>query len=160
MIGAVHRALAAVCARVVLVGRSSHLPALAQVEDLRPDRGPLGGIEALLASGLDRSYLVVPCDLPLLAPPLLRRLLDGGDDGDAVAFRDHPLPALLPAAAHAEVRRLLDEGGGAVHRLLDRLDARRPELPAELAPQLRNVNTPEELATLTGGRAGTPEVRG
>ena len=76
MLAVVHSVLREVCQRVVVVGDAeTDLP---RIEDLRPGQGPLGGIEALLATGDDTQYLVGPCDLPLITPSVLRRLTEPG----------------------------------------------------------------------------------
>ena len=98
MLEVVTEALREVCARVVVTGDMEI--GLQRVADLRPDQGPLGGIEAILASGLDAQYLVCPCDMPLVTGTLLQRLT-GPADGGATVFQIEgedsvrPLPARI-----------------------------------------------------------------
>ena len=151
MLEAVAGALSQVCAQVVVVG---HAPtSLRRVADLRPGQGPLGGLEALLASGLDTEYLVCPCDLPLITPALLR-LLTGDSARPATVFRVDgeddfwPLPARIAEAALGPVRDHLDRGERAVHELMRALG---PELIPVSRPQatvLANVNTPADYEAL------------
>lgn len=152
MFDAVMAALSAICGRVVMVGATSPRDSRGSMElpDLRPGLGPLGGIEALLASGIDSQYLVCPCDVPLITPDLLRRLVQPGA-ALATVFqiegRDvlDPLPARISAEALPIVRRLLDAGERSVWRVMQEL---RPEVVAiteNQAMQLHNVNTPEEF---------------
>lgn len=154
MIDAVAMTLEEICAGVVVVGPASLLPDRRHLADLRADAGPLGGLEALLASGLDDVYLVCPCDVPLVSATLLRALLtpaahrpmtvlhlDGEDD-----FR--PLPARVASSALVTVREHLDAGRRAVHALVRALDTEIVPAPAAWATQLTNVNTPEDYREL------------
>jgi molybdopterin-guanine dinucleotide biosynthesis protein A len=73
-------ALLAVVDQVVVVGKagtSCPLPGRRWVTDDRPGRSALAGLCRALAAAEDRPVLVVACDHPFLAPPLLRLLLDG-----------------------------------------------------------------------------------
>jgi molybdopterin-guanine dinucleotide biosynthesis protein A len=150
MIEHVAAALSYVCQHVVMIGQSDTLPELRHVPDLRPECGPLGGIEALLASGIDSQYLVCPCDVPFITADLLR-LLAEPIDSPMTAFqiegeaRFDPLPARIGAAALPVARELLDSGRRAVHELARALHAQRIIIPRRLQPQLQNINTPSDL---------------
>lgn len=154
MLEAVAAALTAVCARVVAVGGGG--AGLAGIDDRRPGRGPLGGIDALLASGLDTQYLVCPCDLPLITPDLLARLTAPAPEA-ATCFRvegetgPRPLPLRIAAAAAPAVTRALDEDRGAVHALLREIEPLVVEVPATDMTALANVNTPQAYAELCRG---------
>ena len=80
MIETIRDALEHLCEQVVLVGNPHGLRGHAVVEDERPDSGPLAGIEALLRSGAASRYLVLPCDMPGIAPGALRRLMEVEND--------------------------------------------------------------------------------
>jgi len=129
----------------------------ATISDLRPQAGPLGGIEALLASGIDAppagagQYLICPCDVPLITPELLR-LLAQPSDGPASVFRVdgrdeiEPLPARLSTAALPEVRRMLETQHRSVWRLMQELQSRVIPIALQDAFQLHNVNTIEDFS--------------
>jgi len=152
MIESVHRAVAAVCRRVVLIGESSHLRDCERVGDLRASCGPLGGIEALLASGIDQHYLVVPCDLPLITAEPLDALLMKADR-PATTFDGHPLPARIAATALPIVRSLLDRGERSVRRLMADAGAERIALRDEWCKLLTNVNTPADVQQIDRERS-------
>jgi molybdopterin-guanine dinucleotide biosynthesis protein A len=163
MIDHVAAAMGAVCTRLVILGDVAILPDLPHVADLRADRGPLGGIEALLASGIDSAYLVCACDTPLLTGDLLRRLVTA-PAATATIFESsaadgrHPLPMRITADALPAVRAMLDENRGALHRLADALDAQRLPVDARAERELTGVNTPEEYRQLLA-RGGQSEPR-
>ena len=156
MIEAVATALGAVCERLVILGAEDAMPALPHVADLRPGCGPLGGIEALLASGIDTQYLVCPCDLPWVTSELFNALLRP-TQATATVFRlegsahIEPLPARICAVALEATRRLLDEGRRAVHQLMAAIDVEEVSAPRAWSKLLTNVNTPQEYAALIQG---------
>ncbi len=159
MLECVADAMSAICSPVVLVGATESPPAgWASVPDLRLDQGPLGGIEALLASGLDEHYLICPCDMPLVTTSMLAALTVSTEaHGTVLRIEDEPRPRPLPirlsAAALPPLRRQLDAGHRAVHELLDALDLEIVSAPRSSAHELQNVNTPEDLRRLSPGRS-------
>ncbi len=54
------------------------------IEDIYPDKGPLGGLHAGLTAVRAWPALALGCDAPLLEPRLLRELLDLAETVDAV----------------------------------------------------------------------------
>lgn len=151
--GRVARILSFVCREVVLLGppgTPGAPPGLPFIADLRPGRGPLAGIEALLASGRGRSYLVVPCDQPLLLPSMLRALAAAAEGG-AAAYRlpgreePEPLPLALPASALPLAAESLDAGQASLRAFVRRLRPRVLEVSPARAICFRNVNEPPDL---------------
>lgn len=150
MIETVIETLAEVCAQVVTVGDRSWGPR--SVTDLRSGAGPLGGIEALLASGLDDRFLVCPNDMPLMTTKLAHRLT-APSDAMATIFategvRIRSLPLNISVAALPTVTAALDRGENAIHRVLARLDADRIPISEEEARALRNINTRSEFNSI------------
>jgi len=150
MIEAVIETLAGVCAQVVTVGGRGWGPKA--VPDLRSGAGPLGGIEALLASGLDDNYLACPNDIPLLTAELAHRLTAPSDAMATIFTTDgvriQSLPLRISVAALPLVTAALDRGENAIHRVLARLDADRIPISEEEARALRNINTRSEFNSI------------
>ncbi len=150
MLAVVHSVLREVCQRVVVVGDAeTDLP---RIEDLRPGQGPLGGIEALLATGDDTQYLVCPCDLPLITPSVLRRLTEPGPVATVFQVEGEPdfwpMPVRVSVQALDAVRSHLDEGRLAVHDLVRELCPEVIAVSREEAAALANVNTPDDYERL------------
>ena len=150
MIEAVADALAQVCKQTVVVGATDAAPPATRcIGDLRPAQGPLGGIEALLASGLDTHYLVCPCDLPLITAPLLERLTRPAG-ARATVFRIEgadelePLPARISGDLLELVTRLLDQQHRSVHGLMQKIEPDVVPISRAEARHLANINTPQE----------------
>lgn len=124
---------------------------LLAVGDLRPGfRGPLAGIEALLAACSSDWLLVVPVDLRQIPSGLRETMLgrvrlQGGEHG--VVARDidglQPLVSLWPVRqARLEVGTSLDQGRASVRDLQDRMGF----VECQLAPfQFGNLNTPADF---------------
>ena len=159
MLECVAEALSAICSPVVFVGvpvGATDAPpgGWTIIEDQRRGQGPLGGIEALLASGMDEHYLICPCDMPLVTTSVLAALTVSTAAHATVLRiddepRPRPLPMRLSAAALPPLRRQLDAGHRAVHELLDALDPEIVSAPRSWAHELQNVNTPEDLRRVT-----------
>lgn len=119
---------------------------LRQVPDLRPgQRGPLAGLESLLAHTGAPWLLTVPVDLRELPGDACERLAAGGGSGAVAVDEDgrQPLLALWPVAPGLRlVRAALDVGAGAVHPLLDELGMASVRFPGL---RFGNLNTPEDF---------------
>jgi molybdopterin-guanine dinucleotide biosynthesis protein A len=155
MIERVFAAMSAVCREVVLVGGGADLPPpmrrLRRVEDRLPQLGPIGGVEALLASGLDDEYLIAPCDVFLIVPDVFRLLLEPSVRPPAVLERQdtgqiEPLLGRYDASTHSVLLRMIAEDQLAMHELARRAGACRIPVPDALTNALRNANTPADLA--------------
>ena len=145
--------LASFCQRVVFVGSPHGVQGHGVVDDERENAGPLGALEALLASGMDEQYLVVPCDVPLAPPAFLARLTrDDAIDGMTVFHiegrdRPSPLPCRIGVDCVEDISSLLDAGERSIFSLIDRLgaDVVTEPVAARERDLLLNVNTPEDF---------------
>ena len=153
MIDHVIDALAACCPQVIVVGGDA-----GGLVDRAPGLGPLGGIDALLASGLDEHYLVCPCDMPRVNPGLLGALLVE-TDADATVLHvegedaPRPLPLRIAAAALPIVEHRLESGERSLRGLLEVLDRAVVTVPAAMADVLH-------VHTAASADAYAFEVRG
>ena len=130
-------------------------PAVRIVRDRRPGRGPLEGLDAGLAAlpGDTPAAYATGCDVPLLVPQFVERLLQQlGDAWIAVpvdgAF-DHPLAAVYRREVRPEIQALLAAEQFRPRLLFERVRTRR--VPVEdlraVDPDLQtlaNLNTPGE----------------
>lgn len=144
---------------VVVAAPDQDIPALPDgidlVRDAKKGRGPLQGLVAgleALAGRSDAAYLS-SCDVPLLAPAFVRRLISLLADYTICVPRvgdyHHPLAAVYRLSVAPTVRRLLDANRLRPVYLFDEERTRVVE-PHELADvdphfqSLRNLNTPED----------------
>ncbi len=164
MLETVLQALAGCCARVVIVGdcadMSIALENIPRLDDTAPGRGPLGGVQALLSSGLAaQGYLVAACDQPMLSSKLLRELLQGDPArGRFFATSDarclDPFPGYYPARWSTAVDDAIASSRHSIRALLERMECDWIPVAASDERRLRGANTPMELAQLRELAAG------
>jgi molybdopterin-guanine dinucleotide biosynthesis protein A len=146
--------------RVALVGppeRYVDLP-FECLADMRPDCGPLAGIETALAADYGELNLISGCDMPDLAPEWLQELVSTARRTGAlcVVTRDaagkiHPLCAVYRRECLPLVRQAIDAGK---LKLLDFLKE-LAVVEMHTAAVIGNLNTPQQLAA-HGGRPNYP----
>jgi len=157
MLERIARIVGGVADEVIVVGRlDQQAPAgVTVVHDSVEDLGPLAGIAAGLSASRTDLNLVVACDMPLVNPAVLMRLVEMIDDHDAcVAIADGHVSALCGvyrSRAAKSAHTLLDSGERRVMRLLDRIDTNRVDAASlrDLDPNLDtflSVDTPEKYA--------------
>jgi molybdopterin-guanine dinucleotide biosynthesis protein A len=144
---------------VIVVGPrvvASLVPGVQVVPDQRPGLGPLSGLEAALSALAAPGAFVVACDMPFVAPPLVRhlaRVAEQSPDLDVVALRTAQgteyLHAVYRATCLPLIREQLDAGQRSAGALLARLRVREVGGAEALSldPQglsAFNANTPEE----------------
>ncbi len=106
---------------------------LSTVEDLFPESGPLGGIYTGLEAISAPYGVVVACDMPLLQPALLRKLLCLGSKHNLVVpvndDRPEPLCAVYARACIEPLRSRLEAGDFRVTSFVEAAGAHflRPE---------------------------------
>jgi len=144
---------------LVVAAREQSLPPLPDsisiTRDEREAKGPLEGIRAGLSAlpeSIDAAY-ITSCDVPLLVPAFVERMIDlMGDHDIAVMEIDgfpHPLSAIYRRNTLPHVESLLAADRLRPVFLFDAVRTRRvkPEEMIVVDPELktlRNLNTPEE----------------
>lgn len=141
---------------IVVARREQGVPAsVTVVHDPVEDLGPLAGIAAGLAASKTDLNIVVACDMPLIEPEVLRRLVSMIGDHDAcVAVASGHASALCGvyrSRVAKDAQALLDSGERRVMRLLDRLQTKRVDaaLLRDIDPDLEtfiSVDTREKYA--------------
>lgn len=151
LVQSVAATLATVADPVVLVGQPQRYTALQWpcLQDLRPDSGPLAGIETALTHTELELNLIVACDMPGLQQSWLKALLERakGSPQACIALRDrtgftHPLCAVYRTACLPLVAKALDQGRLKLMSLLAEIGAEYLSIDAEV----ENMNTPVEWA--------------
>lgn len=124
------------------------------VHDAVADLGPLAGIAAGLAASHTDVNLIVACDMPLVRPAVLQRLIQLRDDADVcVAVANghaSPLCGVYRAGVGTVAEELLAAGERRVMELLDRVRTKRVDAAVfrDLDPDLDtfiSCNSPDEF---------------
>ncbi|MGC4042873.1 MAG: molybdenum cofactor guanylyltransferase [Armatimonas sp.] len=147
---------------ILVVGRpvpSESIPGVTFVADDFPGQGPLGGLITALRH-TDSPVLALACDLAFLeteAPrwlpgqweqhtnkdlPLISMQSLADIEGEVTY---EPLFSVYPQSSLNYAEDLLTSGRRSMHGLLKHQRHQEALLPEHLLPQLRNVNTPEDL---------------
>ena len=149
------------CSQIVLLG--GHAVSIKDefkiVEDLRSEQGPMGGLEALLAAGLDSKYLIAACDQPLLTAETCKLLIK--EDAVVSVFKSAetskflPFPGIYSSEIAPLVTKALDEGHRSLQQLFRSLDRVHAQpITVEFEQSLRSFNTPESIEELEKLLAG------
>ena len=144
---------------VVVAGTGQELPelpsAIRVARDRRPNRGPLEGLAVGLQALGDQpqAAFVAACDVPLLKPAFVRRLIELSVDYEIavpqVGGFEEPLAAVYRRSVLSKVEALLAAGRLRPAYLFDQVRTRRitAEELTEVDPELQslaNVNSPAE----------------
>jgi molybdopterin-guanine dinucleotide biosynthesis protein A len=146
--------LRGLCGDVIVVGRQDQqLPIeTTNVHDQVEDLGPLAGLAAGLSASTTDLNIVIACDMPLVNPVVLQRMVTMIGDHDAcVAMVEGHASALCGvyrSRVASEAQALLDAGERRVMRLLDQVKTKRVDAAAfrDIDPDLDtflSVDTPE-----------------
>lgn len=160
MIAGPIRALEALVENIVIAGPPLEFPGLDQlkrvqfVDDNATNSGPLGGIEAILRTGVADSYLIAACDQPMLTEEVLKLLLSGPSDMPCFFETDRiePFPGYYPANMLADIQEALQRKRLSVMNLIADSDAKLIRLTGTQADTIRSLNNPEDLAGLQHNR--------
>jgi len=170
MLARIVRIVRTVAVEVIVVARRDQLvPAgVTVVHDPVDDHGPLAAIAAGLAASTSELNIVVACDMPLIHPQVLQRLVSMIGDHDAcVAVADgHPsvLCGVYRSRLAGEAKALLESGERRVMRLIDRVQTKRVDaaLLRDIDPDLDtfiSVDTPEAYRAALGRSATRTSAR-
>src|SRR5205823_2610592 len=69
------------------------------IHDVYPDRGPLGGIHAAIASSAHELNLMLAVDMPLVPVELLEKLVSAAEESQAVVTVPHTSDGWQPLCA-------------------------------------------------------------
>ena len=160
-----YRTLACVCQNVVLVGNSENLPDslsnVKQVPVYYSNVGPIGGLEALLSSGIDTEYLITPSDLGLVDTRMYQLLTQAHIPSPAIIASpqvgssstphqesvnaiDYPQIGRYSASSVMTLREQIIRKDFSMDRLALRMDPVRMVIPEDLTYTLMSTKTAQE----------------
>ena len=123
------------------------LPVRVIRRDLVPRCGPLGGVWTAFQRSRAQRLVFLSCDMPFVTPELIRAVAERKGKGVFTVTADGAgFPFALDRDALPHIEQALAEKRFSLQALATRLRARRLRLPAARQAELRNLNTPEDLA--------------
>jgi molybdopterin-guanine dinucleotide biosynthesis protein A len=154
MLARVARLVGEVVDEVIIVGRSDQAlpPHLRVVHDTVANLGPLAAIARGLHESASDLNFVTACDMPLLRPAVIRRLLTLAAGHDACVPVDGPHVMTLCGAYRTDLAptadALLAAGESSVKALIDAVNAKRVDAATlrDIDPELESFlscDTPE-----------------
>jgi molybdopterin-guanine dinucleotide biosynthesis protein A len=142
---------------VVLLGAGeipSSCESLRRLPDAPGVGGPIAGILAALRSDPGAAWVITSCDTPRLGGRSVEWLLSERRAGRCAvlprnaAGRTEPLAAVYEPEAAEILERLVREGRAAPSALSGELGVLTPDIPADLEPDFRDVDTPGDQVTI------------
>lgn len=120
-----------------------------RIEDVMPDKGPVGGIYTALNKSETEDNIIISCDVPLITSKVLNLLVNDSSNADVVQLADQnrnmPLIAKYKKRLTPFFRKKIDNNELKLNRILKELNVKTIRVSAEQEKQLQNINTPEEL---------------
>ena len=116
------------------------------LDDGSVERAAIVGVAAALRLAESDLCVILPTDMPLVTPTLLRLLADGARGVDVAVPQTGPLPGAYRRSALPTLERRIEQGDLALRRSLAELETRKVACDPAL---LRNVNTTGELDELS-----------
>lgn len=126
------------------------------ISDIYPEKGPIGGLHAVLSVCQSEVMFCVSCDMPFLQRSLVEELCQQwNDDTDAVIAvtqdgRKHPLCGLYRKSVVSVLEEQILAGNYRMMGVLDKIKVNYVTITAENTQQLTNINTPQEYLTKPG----------
>ena len=124
-------------------------------DQLQDYQGPLAGFASAMTAVDSAWILTLPCDGPLLADDYVARFIEAcereqapvlvADDGE----RLQPVHALIRTDLLPSLNRFLDSGDRKIDRWYAQHDFARVDF-SDCADMFRNINTPDDRASLQG----------
>lgn len=124
------------------------------VEDIYPDRGPIGGLHAALTNCESDALFCVTCDVPLVQRSLvsfLYQYMDETTDAIIPIAEDgkvHPLCAIYRKKTSSAFLKKIEEGNNRIMSAFEHMNVKYVSLDEKHSKQLHNINTKEDYQRL------------
>lgn len=122
-------------------------------EDIVPGIGPAGGIISCLDHSKSKKNIIISCDLPYASTNFIRKLIDLSGDSEITLPKTgpyfQPLCAVYSKDVYRTFRDCIKQGMYSLKSIIMEFQIQiieQDDIPEfELAKELKNINTPEDL---------------
>lgn len=124
------------------------------ISDIYPEKGPIGGLHAVLSACNSDAMICVSCDMPLLQVDLVRELCGHmKEEVDAVIAvtedgRKHPLCGVYRKTVLPVIENQILVGNNRMVAFLDRIRVEYITIYSQNSQQLKNINTLEDYLAI------------
>ena len=120
-----------------------------RIEDIVPEKGPVGGIYTALQRTKTRLNFILSVDAPLISAELLLWILDNRDDSfkmTQVQFENkaYPLIAIYDQSLASIFEENLKKNQHRLRQVIKEIKHQTLLIPEKWRNQVQNINTPEE----------------
>lgn len=127
----------------------------ANLADIIPDIGPLGGIYTALKSHVDvECWVILPVDMPLMSVEILMMLSRGLGNADMVRFDGEMFPLVVKTSdavlAHIGNLAIDTERTYSMRQFMKPFEVKILSKPMGSEVAFRNINTPEDYEAICG----------
>ncbi|APD07963.1 molybdenum cofactor guanylyltransferase [Flavobacteriaceae bacterium UJ101] len=120
-----------------------------KIEDIIPDKGPIGGIYTALNKSETEDNIIVSCDIPLISSDVLKLLVEDKSNADVVQLatksKNMPLIARYKKKLEPFFLEKIKNNDLKLNKVLKELNVKTIVVSEEQEKQLQNINTPIEL---------------
>ena len=124
------------------------------VPDIYPERGPIGGLHAVLSICKSEAIFCVSCDTPMLQMSLVKDICNCmGEEVDAVIAvtedgRKHPLCGIYRKSVLPVLEEQILMGNNRMMAVLNRVRVEYVKIDYRNSQQLKNINTPKDYLAI------------
>ena len=120
-----------------------------RIEDIVPEKGPVGGIHTALQQTETELNFVLSADAPLVSTELLLWILENRDDSSRMTQvqledRAYPLIAIYDRSLATIFEENLKKNQLRLRQVIKELKYQTLLIPEKWSDQVQNINTPEE----------------
>ena len=120
-----------------------------RIEDIVPDKGPVGGIHTALQQTETKLNFILSVDAPLVSTDLLLWIFENRDDSygmTQVQLEDkaYPLIAIYDQSLETAFEENLKKNQLRLRQIINEVTHQTLLIPEKWSDQVKNINTPEE----------------
>ena len=124
-----------------------------RIEDIIPDKGPVGGIYTVLNDTSFPFNLIVSVDVPLISAELLQWIIDNHSEEYqltqiSVSGKTSPLIAIYDQSLLEIFKKSTESNNLRLRSIVEKLKVQTLEVPEKWQHQVQNINTKEEYQNI------------